>query len=111
MNRSDGGGGGGAAVGSTSTSTSAGTSAGNSAGAGAGVGVVADAKIPSYRVHDESSLSQSEVAEIESQLSPEQLQLFAEENDFMLRHYEDTLGKVQYVYRFPLSNTTFQVAD
>ncbi|KAI5308829.1 hypothetical protein KEM55_004758 [Ascosphaera atra] len=40
-------------------------------------------------------LQENEVAEIESQLSPEQLQLFAEENDTMLRHYEDTLGKVQ----------------
>jgi hypothetical protein len=42
-------------------------------------------------------LSEAETARIEAQLSPEQLQLFAEENDTMLRHYEDTLGKVQYV--------------
>jgi hypothetical protein len=34
---------------------------------------------------------------IEAQLSPDQLQLFAEENDVMLRHYEDTLSKVRYV--------------
>lgn len=42
-------------------------------------------------------MSEADSAQIESQLSPEQLQLFAEENDTMLRHYEDTLGKVQYV--------------
>lgn len=43
-------------------------------------------------------LSEADSARIEAQLSPEQLQLFAEENDSMLRHYEDTLGKVQYVF-------------
>ncbi|KAF9886697.1 hypothetical protein FE257_011211 [Aspergillus nanangensis] len=36
-----------------------------------------------------------EVAAIEAELSPEQLQLFAEENDSMVRYYEDTLDKVQ----------------
>lgn len=44
-----------------------------------------------------SMLSDQETATIESQLSAEQLQLFAEENDMMLRHYEDTLSKVQFV--------------
>ena len=43
------------------------------------------------------AMSSSEAADIESQLSAEQLQLFAEENDSMLRYYEDTLGKVQFV--------------
>ena len=33
----------------------------------------------------------------ESQLSPEQLQLFEKENVDLLRHYEDTLDKVRYV--------------
>lgn len=47
---------------------------------------------------DAVHLSEADTARIEAQLSPEQLQLFAEENDSMLRHYEDTLGKVQYVY-------------
>lgn len=47
---------------------------------------------------DATVLSEAETARIEAQLSPEQLQLFAEENDSMLRHYEDTLGKVQYVF-------------
>lgn len=44
-----------------------------------------------------SMLSDQETATIESQLSAEQLQLFAEENAMMLRHYEDTLSKVQFV--------------
>lgn len=35
--------------------------------------------------------------EIEQQLSPEQLQLFARENRDMLKHYEDTLDQVRYV--------------
>lgn len=47
------------------------------------------------------SLDEKEAAAIESQLSPEQLQLFAQENDGMLKYYEDTLGKVQYVQRHP----------
>ncbi|KAJ5133495.1 hypothetical protein N7526_004860 [Penicillium atrosanguineum] len=44
---------------------------------------------------DAVALSEVDSRQIEAQLSPEQLQLFAEENDSMLRHYEDTLGKVQ----------------
>lgn len=48
-----------------------------------------------------STLSDQESATIESQLSAEQLQLFAEENDMMLRHYEDTLSKVQFVSPSP----------
>lgn len=44
---------------------------------------------------DATTLSASEVAAIEAQLTPHQLQLFAEENDSMLRHYEETLSKVQ----------------
>jgi len=34
---------------------------------------------------------------VEQTLSPEQLQLFAQENSDMLKHYEDTLDKVRYV--------------
>lgn len=48
---------------------------------------------------DAVHLSEADTARIQAQLSPEQLQLFAEENDTMLRHYEDTLSKVQYVFR------------
>lgn len=53
-----------------------------------------------FEAPDANVLSQADTARIEAQLSPEQLQLFAEENDSMLRHYEDTLGKVQYVFCF-----------
>ena len=38
---------------------------------------------------------------IETQLSPEQLQLFAQENNDMLRHYEDTLDQVRFVTPLP----------
>ena len=39
---------------------------------------------------------------IEQQLSPEQLQLFEQENNDMLKHYEDTLDQVRYDMRvFP----------
>jgi hypothetical protein len=34
---------------------------------------------------------------IEQQLDPEQLQLFAQENQDMLKQYEDQLDKVRYV--------------
>ncbi|KAJ5614219.1 hypothetical protein N7528_007873 [Penicillium herquei] len=55
-----------------------------------GVGVASSLAAP-----DAVHLSEADTAQIEAQLSPEQLQLFVEENDTMLRHYEDTLGKVQ----------------
>lgn len=55
------------------------------------------------RYEKASTLSDQETATIESQLSAEQLQLFAEENDMMLRHYEDTLSKVQFVPPSPFS--------
>lgn len=38
---------------------------------------------------------------IENQLDPEQLQLFAQENQDMLRQYEDQLDKVRYVLHYP----------
>lgn len=43
------------------------------------------------------TLDEREKAEIESQLTPAQLQLFAEENESILKTYEDQLGKVQCV--------------
>lgn len=46
------------------------------------------------RGHD-PTVDRAAMADIESQLSPEQLQLFAQENDTMLKHFEDTLSKVQ----------------
>jgi hypothetical protein len=49
-------------------------------------------------VYDTSAaLSAADAAAIETQLSPAQLRLFAEENDTMLKQYEDALSKVQYV--------------
>lgn len=42
-----------------------------------------------------SALREEERRDIERQLSPEQLQLFAQENQDMLRHYEDTLDQVR----------------
>lgn len=70
--------------------------AGAGAGAGAG-GRGAGSFDPMSQAPDAAVLSEADTARIEAQLSPEQLQLFAEENDSMLKHYEDTLGKVQYV--------------
>lgn len=42
-------------------------------------------------------LSAEDESQIEQQLSPEQLQLFEEENSLLLRSYEDTLNKIQFV--------------
>ena len=47
-------------------------------------------------------LTENEVANIESRLSPEQLQLFAQENNDMLKRYEDTLDQIRYVSRIML---------
>jgi len=65
---------------------------------GEGGGSLLSSASSSLRASDAVKLSEGEVADIESQLSPEQLQLFAEENNTMLKHYEDTLSKVRYVY-------------
>lgn len=43
--------------------------------------------------------------EIEQQLSPEQLQLFARENQDMLKHYEDTLDQVRYAHPFSIASS------
>ncbi|KAL2815289.1 hypothetical protein BJX63DRAFT_420391 [Aspergillus granulosus] len=53
-------------------------------------------------------LDESEVAAIEAELSPEQLQLFAEENDSMVRYYEDTLSKVQNAEKSLLEISSLQ---
>lgn len=42
-----------------------------------------------------NALAPSELAEISESLSPEQLQLFAEENNELLAHYNDTLSQVR----------------
>ncbi|KAJ5347083.1 uncharacterized protein N7506_000336 [Penicillium brevicompactum] len=67
-------------------------------GSGSGAGPAPDAAV----------LSEADTAQIEAQLSPEQLQLFAEENDTMLRHYEDTLGKVQNAEKSLLEISSLQ---
>jgi hypothetical protein len=82
-----------------SASTAAG--AGVTKGGDGSVDRTMDISTSSVQAPDAMILSEAETARIEAQLSPEQLQLFAEENDTMLRHYEDTLGKVQYVLPFP----------
>lgn len=46
----------------------------------------------SWRVN---ALPPAELAEISESLTPEQLQLFAEENDELLKHYNDTLSQVR----------------
>ncbi|KAJ5502318.1 hypothetical protein N7463_005192 [Penicillium fimorum] len=63
---------------------------------------------PTFQAPDAAVLSEADTARIEAQLSPEQLQLFAEENDSMLRHYEDTLGKVQNAEKSLLEISSLQ---
>ncbi|GFG00407.1 syntaxin-18 [Aspergillus udagawae] len=55
-----------------------------------------------------ATLSETETAAIEAELSPEQLQLFAEENDLMLRQYEDALSKVQNAEKSLLEISSLQ---
>ncbi|KAL4927692.1 putative PB1 domain protein [Aspergillus undulatus] len=63
---------------------------------------------PGTGMKGSSTLDASEVAAIEAQLSPQQLQLFAEENDSMVRYYEDTLGKVQNAEKSLLEISSLQ---
>ncbi|KAJ6179455.1 hypothetical protein N7519_009916 [Penicillium mononematosum] len=71
-------------------------------GVGPGVG------FDGFQAPEAAVLSEADTARIEAQLSPEQLQLFAEENDSMLRHYEDTLGKVQNAEKSLLEISSLQ---
>ncbi|CRG91390.1 hypothetical protein PISL3812_08438 [Talaromyces islandicus] len=60
-------------------------------------------------VYDTSAaLSAADAAAIETQLSPAQLQLFAEENDTMLKQYEDALSKVQNAEKSLLEISSLQ---
>ncbi|KAJ5171490.1 uncharacterized protein N7500_004273 [Penicillium coprophilum] len=72
---------------------------------GTGVGGGFD---PAFQAPGAAVLSEADTARIEAQLSPEQLQLFAEENDSMLKHYEDTLGKVQNAEKSLLEISSLQ---
>ena len=51
-----------------------------------------------YRGGRTALMDETDRKKIEQQLSPEQLQLFARENTDMLKHYEDTLDQVRYVF-------------
>ncbi|PGH01572.1 hypothetical protein GX51_05137 [Blastomyces parvus] len=53
-------------------------------------------------------IDEKEKAEIESKLSPEQLQLFAQENEGLLKQYEDTLGKVKNAEKSLLEISSLQ---
>ncbi|KAK2734653.1 hypothetical protein FQN57_001598 [Myotisia sp. PD_48] len=64
--------------------------------------------LTSFRGRDALSLDQNETAEIVSQLSPEQLQLFAQENNNLFKYYEDTLGKVQNAEKSLLEISSLQ---
>lgn len=48
------------------------------------------------------ALDEQAAAELQAEMSQEQLQLVEEENQGLLQHYEDTLSKVQYVRIPPL---------
>ena len=80
---------------SSSTSTFTGAGAGGEKDRGKAFGDVdADIHVKATSIDD------AEAAAIEAQLTPQQLQLFEQENDSMVRYYEDTLGKVQCVVPF-----------
>ena len=53
-----------------------------------------------------AAMEEEDRRQIEQQLTPEQLQLFAKENQDMLKHYEDTLDQVRYANTF--SDTNFR---
>ncbi|PLB39419.1 putative SNARE protein (Ufe1) [Aspergillus candidus] len=55
-----------------------------------------------------TSIDDAEAAAIEAQLTPQQLQLFEQENDSMVRYYEDTLGKVQTAEKSLLEISSLQ---
>ncbi|RMJ21110.1 snare protein, partial [Aspergillus sp. HF37] len=77
----------------------------SAAGAGAGAGARPEEPMPSG---GDPAITEAESKEIESQLSPEQLQLFAEENDSMLQYYQDTLSKVQHAEKSLLEISSLQ---
>ncbi|KAL7651032.1 hypothetical protein ACMYSQ_010782 [Aspergillus niger] len=53
-------------------------------------------------------MDESEVKEIEKQLTPQQLQLFEEENDSMVKYFEDVVGKVQNAEKSLLEISSLQ---
>ncbi|PYH72136.1 putative SNARE protein (Ufe1) [Aspergillus vadensis CBS 113365] len=53
-------------------------------------------------------MDEEEVKEIEKQLTPQQLQLFEEENDSLVRYFEDVVGKVQNAEKSLLEISSLQ---
>ncbi|RAH56344.1 snare protein [Aspergillus piperis CBS 112811] len=53
-------------------------------------------------------MDENEVKEIEKQLTPQQLQLFEEENDSLVRYFEDVVGKVQNAEKSLLEISSLQ---
>ncbi|KAL4943197.1 hypothetical protein BDV06DRAFT_211238 [Aspergillus oleicola] len=94
----------------TSTPTSGPSASDTSPGGGGNISAPSnypDAALETAGIKGQT-LSASEVASIEAELSPQQLQLFAEENDSIVRHYEDTLGKVQNAEKSLLEISSLQ---
>ncbi|BCS18308.1 putative SNARE protein (Ufe1) [Aspergillus puulaauensis] len=87
---------------------------GGAAAGGGGVSISAPSTYPDAALElteptaKGTTLDAAEVAAIEAELSPEQLQLFAEENDSMVRYYEDTLSKVQNAEKSLLEISSLQ---
>ncbi|RAL03452.1 putative SNARE protein (Ufe1) [Aspergillus ibericus CBS 121593] len=55
-----------------------------------------------------AKMDEEEVRAIESQLTPQQLQLFEEENESMVRYFEDVVGKVQNAEKSLLEISSLQ---
>ncbi|KAL4910357.1 hypothetical protein BDW74DRAFT_144945 [Aspergillus multicolor] len=96
-------------------SSTVGAGAGPGTGRGRGVSISAPSSYPDAAMETVdtagvkgSTLDAAEVAAIEAELTPEQLQLFAEENDSMVRYYEDTLRKVQNAEKSLLEISSLQ---
>ncbi|KAL1975787.1 hypothetical protein VTN31DRAFT_4179 [Thermomyces dupontii] len=68
---------------------------------------VASTSVPAP-THAQGDLSAADESQIEQQLSPEQLQLFEEENSLLLRSYEDTLNKIQNAEKSLLEISSLQ---
>ncbi|PWY64271.1 hypothetical protein BO70DRAFT_207716 [Aspergillus heteromorphus CBS 117.55] len=71
---------------------------------GSGMGVEED-----YNKYQAAArIDADEVQAIEKQLTPQQLQLFAEENDSMVKYFEDVVGKVQNAEKSLLEISSLQ---
>ncbi|OJK03636.1 hypothetical protein ASPACDRAFT_49741 [Aspergillus aculeatus ATCC 16872] len=80
---------------------------GQGLGLGQGSGHAGDMMLPLGETQGQR-LEETELHAIEAQLSPEQLQLFAEENDAMVKYYEDTLSKVRTAEKSLLEISSLQ---